>query len=104
MHKELLLGGVIAIALSSPVVIADGKATYDTACGACHGQGVAGAPKLGDAANWKDRVAQGMELLVEHAIKGYQGKAGYMPPKGGFANLSDDQVREAVTYMVDNSK
>ena len=104
MHKELLLGGVIAIALSSPAVFADGKATYDTSCAACHGQGVAGAPKLGDAADWKDRSAQGMESLVEHAIKGYQGKAGYMPPKGGFANLSDDQVREAVTYMVDNSK
>ncbi len=104
MRKLLFVGSALAIVLASFNVIADGKATYDASCAACHVAGVAGAPKVGDSAAWKDRVAQGMDTMVEHAIKGYQGKAGYMPPKGGFANLSDDQVKEAVAYMVENSK
>jgi cytochrome c5 len=104
MRKLLFVGSVMAIALTSFNVIADGKATYDTSCAACHAAGVAGAPKIGDSGAWKDRVGQGMDALVEHAIKGFQGKAGFMPPKGGFANLTDDQVKEAVAYMIDNSK
>ncbi len=104
MRKMLIVGGAAAVALISGNVMADAKATYDTACAACHGQGVAGAPKLGDAAAWTERVAQGMDVMVDHAIKGYQGKEGYMPPKGGFANLSDDEVKAAVEYMVENSK
>ena len=65
----------------------------------CHATGLAGAPKLGDAADWGPRIAQGEALLLEHAIKGFTGKKGMMPPKGGFVNLSDDEVRAAITYM-----
>ncbi len=104
MRKLLLVGSAMAVALSSFNAIADGKATYDASCAACHTAGVAGAPKVGDSGAWKERLGQGMDILVEHAIKGYQGKAGYMPPKGGFSNLSDDQVKEAVAYMLDSSK
>ncbi len=104
MRKSFVMGSAMAVALVSTYVVADGKATYDTACAACHGQGVAGAPKVGDAAAWTERVAQGMDVMVDHAINGYQGKAGFMPAKGGFANLSDDEVKEAVEYMVENSK
>lgn len=82
---------------------ADGKTVYDATCNVCHGAGVAGAPKLGDAAIWKERLDQGMDTLVEHAIVGYQGKAGFMPPKGGNAGLSDEEVKAAVQYMVDNA-
>ncbi len=104
MHKSLYLGSIIAIALPVSAAYADGKATYDSACQACHAAGVAGAPKVGDVAAWKDRIAQGMDTLVEHSIKGFQGKAGMMPAKGGFTNLSDDDVKAAVAYMVENSK
>jgi cytochrome c5 len=45
-----------------------------------------------------------MDTLVEHAINGYQGSAGYMPPKGGRADLSDDAIKAAVEYMAENSK
>jgi len=91
----------------APVQVAaamSGEDVYNTACAACHGAGVAGAPKFGDAAAWADRVSKGMDTLAEHAINGFQGSAGYMPPKGGRADLSDDSVKAAVQYMVDNSK
>lgn len=81
-----------------------GQQVYQQACAACHGAGVAGAPKFGDAGAWSDRVSKGMDTLTEHAIKGFQGSAGYMPPKGGRADLSDEAVRAAVEYMVDGSK
>ncbi len=77
----------------------DGEAVYKKACTTCHATGLAGAPKLGDTADWGPRIAQGETLLLEHAIKGFTGKKGMMPPKGGFVNLSDDEVRAAITYM-----
>jgi cytochrome c5 len=62
---------------------------------------VAGAPKLGDAEAWKPRIDKGMEVLVEHAITGFQGESGVMPPKGGNPNLSDEDVEAAVAHMVE---
>ena len=79
---------------------ADGKATYDGACFACHGAGVAGAPKLDDRDAWAQRLAQAEETLIKHAIEGFQGKTGVMPAKGGFMHLSDEEVAAAVRYMI----
>jgi len=76
-----------------------GKKLYDSVCMACHTAGVAGAPKLGDKAAWADRIKQGVATLDEHAIKGFQGKGGVMPPKGG-SQASDDEVKAAVEYMI----
>lgn len=81
-----------------------GKTAYDANCAACHGAGVAGAPRLGDKTAWQARIAQGNALLEEHARKGFQGKTGFMPARGGNAALSDDDVRAAVAYMVQRSK
>jgi cytochrome c5 len=86
------------------VAAADGKAIYEKNCIVCHSAGVAGAPKLDDKANWEDRIAQGMDTLNQHAIKGFTGKKGMMPPKGGAMALSDDDVMAAVQYMVDQAK
>jgi cytochrome c5 len=92
------------VASVAPFVSADaGKKLFDTACVACHGTGVAGAPKVGDKAAWADRIKQGNAVLYEHAIKGFQGKAGMMPPKGG-ASAPDAEVKAAVDYMVAASK
>lgn len=80
-----------------------GKSVYNNACIACHGAGIAGAPKLGDKGAWAARIAQGNATLYEHAIKGFQGKAGVMPPKGG-STAPDADIKAAVDYMVLASK
>jgi cytochrome c5 len=77
-----------------------GEQVYNQACVACHGAGVAGAPKFGDKAAWAPRIAQGMDTMHTHALQGYQGKAGYMPPKGGRTDLSDQSVVNGVDYIV----
>ena len=79
---------------------ADGKQVFDSTCTACHATGVAGAPKLGDKAAWAPRVKQGIETLMQSALKGKNA----MPPKGGNASLSDAQVHAAVEYMVNQAK
>ena len=88
---------------SAPVVAApaavDAESAYTASCFACHGTGAAGAPKLGDKAAWKARIAQGNDTLIDHAINGFKG----MPPKGG-STLSDDAIKAVVKYMVDGSK
>ena len=88
-----------AAAPAAPAAV-DGKKVYDTACTACHAAGIAGAPKHGDKAAWAPRIAQGANVLYDHAIKGFQGKAGVMPAKGGNTSLSDADVKAAVDYMV----
>jgi cytochrome c5 len=77
-----------------------GEQIFNQACVACHGAGVAGAPKFGDKAAWAPRIAQGMDTLHNHALQGFQGKAGYMPPKGGRTDLSDQSVLNGVDYIV----
>ncbi|PIQ36205.1 MAG: cytochrome C class I [Lysobacterales bacterium CG17_big_fil_post_rev_8_21_14_2_50_64_11] len=81
----------------------DGSVIYTALCSACHTAGVAGAPKLEQAA-WAARVAQGTDTLVKHAQEGYQGGAGVMPARGGNPALSDEQVRATVIWMVENLK
>lgn len=78
----------------------DGAAEYQNKCFACHGTGAAGAPKVGDKAAWKARIAAGNDALYTNAIKG----KGAMPPKGGHASLSDDATKAIVDHMVSKSK
>ncbi len=92
---------VAAPAAATPVATAaNGKGVYDASCAACHGAGVAGAPKLGDKAAWAARINAGNDALYGNAIKG----KGAMPAKGGNASLSDADVKAAVDYMVSQSK
>ena len=76
-----------------------GKEVYDTACAGCHASGVLQAPKLGDGADWGNREKQGLEVLVEHAIKGFKN----MPAKGGNPTIKDEEIRNAVVYMLSGS-
>ncbi len=93
-----------ALAAKTAYDPAAGKTTYDTACSTCHKTGLMGAPKLGNKDDWAPRIAQGMDLLVSRSLKGYQGKKGAMPAKGGNAKLTDAQVGNSVAYMVEQSK
>lgn len=93
-----------SVAESQPAVATVGKSVYDQSCMLCHGSGLAGAPKVGDVGQWQTRIAAGSAILYKHAIEGYQGEVGVMPAKGGFMNLSDDDVKAAVDYMVQESQ
>ncbi len=77
-----------------------GADVYGAACMACHDTGAAGAPKLGVAADWTARIAQGEETLVSNAINGIRG----MPPKGTCMNCSEEEIKLAVEYMVAKSQ
>lgn len=80
---------------SAPAV-ADGKKVYESTCIACHGAGVANAPKFGDKKAWAMHLMHGTEHLYENALKG----TGAMPPRGGNLTLSDADVKAAVDYML----
>lgn len=76
-----------------------GKTIYQNRCAICHDSGAAGAPKMGDITAWSPRLKQGINILFQHAINGYNS----MPPKGTCFNCTDDDVRAAVEYLVNNS-
>ena len=76
-----------------------GKNIYSTTCVACHGSGVAGAPKFGDKAAWAPFIAKGIDDMVQKATQG----VGAMPPKGG-STASDADFKAAIQYMVDAAK
>lgn len=100
MNKSIVLISAALAAFASSASAADGKATYAQACAACHAAGVAGAPKTGDNAAWAARVASGRDALLVAVVKG----KGAMPPKGGNAALSDDDVKAAMNFMLDQVK
>ena len=79
-----------------------GEEVYNSSCMVCHASGVAGAPILGDATAWADRIAKGRDVLQESGINGLAGTG--MMAKGGCGNCSDEEVTAAVDYMIDGSQ
>lgn len=77
-----------------------GKEVYGSFCTTCHGAGVMGAPKTGNAADWAPRISKGMETLYTHALNGFNA----MPAKGMCAACSEDEVKAAVDYLVESAK
>ncbi len=73
---------------------------YKKSCMACHATGVANAPKVGDQAAWDARMAKGMDTLVGSVNKGM----GAMPPKGGDASLTDDDIKATIKFMAEGAK
>ena len=90
--------GAAGAAMAALPMPKDGHEAFESACKACHGEGIAGAPKVGDKAAWGPRIAQGKATLYQHAINGFNAK-GVMPAKGGRADFSDELVKSAVDYM-----
>ncbi len=78
----------------------DVAGTYQLRCFACHGTGAAGAPVMGDAEAWNERMAKGMDAVMENAINGI----GAMPARGLCMDCSDDQISALIDYMVANSQ
>ncbi|WP_394146269.1 c-type cytochrome [Vibrio atypicus] len=75
----------------------DGATVYGTFCIACHASGVSGAPKTGDAGDWAPRIAQGNDVLADHAINGFNA----MPAKGSCMDCSDDEIIAAIEHMIE---
>jgi cytochrome c5 len=93
------VGSVVIADASGPKGNLTGEQVYGQICKTCHEAAIAGAPKTGDKTAWSGRIAQGEATLVQHAIAGFQGKAGVMPPKGGNMDLTDAEVHRAVVYL-----
>ncbi|ENM5786915.1 cytochrome c5 family protein [Vibrio metoecus] len=73
----------------------EGSQVYGTFCIACHAAGVSGAPKIGNAAEWGPRIAQGKDVLKNHALNGFNA----MPPKGTCMDCSEDEIVAAIEHM-----
>lgn len=86
----------------APVLLAtsgmSGEEVYTKFCFVCHAQGIAGAPKMGDAAAWAERMDKGMDAIRANTINGIN----TMPPKGTCMQCSDDELVAAVDYMLEN--
>ncbi|WP_193002595.1 c-type cytochrome [Aeromonas simiae] len=98
------LEGIATAATPAPAASSgprDGETVFKGACFACHDTGVAGAPKRGDKAAWEPRIAQGFDTLKKHAIEGFTGKLGMMPPRGTCASCSDEEIENAIHFMID---
>jgi cytochrome c5 len=76
-----------------------GEEIVKAQCLECHGDGRYGAPALGDKRAWVNRASRGFDELMVSAMRGHGG----MPARGGMANLSDAEVRAAVSYLVQTS-
>ncbi len=105
VEKRIAPVGNVYIAGAEPVAAAptgprSGEQVYQSACAACHGAGIMGAPKFGDAGAWAARVDKGMDVLASNAINGFNA----MPAKGGCVACSDDEIKAAIDYMVEGSK
>lgn len=101
--KETVVAEVAAtsnIVAATPEQLASGKALYDSACFVCHTSGVAGAPKLGDKDAWAPYIETGLDTMLQIAISGQ----GAMPPRGTAMNASDDDLRAAILYMIEDAR
>lgn len=76
-----------------------GEQLYSKLCMTCHDTGLSGAPIKGDESAWAPRIAQGADTLFKHSLEGFNA----MPAKGGDLSLSDDEVKNAVVFMVNAS-
>jgi cytochrome c5 len=98
-------GSSFATEQASSERLEEGWKVFKRTCTVCHLPGVGGAPAIGNRAAWKDRIEAGTARLYQHAISGFNGASGKrMPARGGNWNLTDEQVRAAVDYMIHNSQ
>ena len=99
---QVNIGTAPAPAASAPAAAAgprSGEQIVNSHCAACHGTGVAGAPKIGDSAAWGPRAKQGIDTLLKHATNGLNA----MPAMGTCADCSEDELKGAIEYMLSKS-
>lgn len=89
-------------ATADPAEPRSGALLYRQYCVNCHGNGAAGAPRVGKEHRlyWSHEVEEeGFETLVQEAIHGINA----MPPRGNCFDCSDQEIRNAVIYMLQQS-
>ncbi len=78
---------------------APGVTVYKKYCHTCHGNGIAGAPKVGNQLQWQERYDQGWPLIMQRALQGYKG----MPAKGHCVKCTEQDIKDAIVYMMKES-
>ena len=106
-YSQVCVVGDDACALGDAIAevsdLRSGEDVYKKACMACHSTGAAGAPKLGDALAWSDRLSQkGIDALYDSGVNGVAGTS--MIAKGGCMDCADDEIYAAVDYMLEQSQ
>lgn len=91
-----LIGFAVAACSQKDPELERGAQIYGEVCKVCHALGINGAPVYGNQPNWAPRKVQGLDVLVEHASNGY----GLMPAKGGRTDLTEDDIRAAIKFML----
>ena len=99
MRNALLMGVALLLPMTS-YADRSGEEIYNAKCFVCHASGVANAPKFGDSAAWAPKAEKGIEALLNTAKTGINA----MPPMGTCMDCSDDELKVAIQYMLDNSK
>ena len=79
-------------------------AVYESSCAPCHAGGLGGAPKTGDREEWGRRTSKSLAQVYKNAIEGFEGSAGVMPAKGARPDVSDDDVKVLVDFMLEVSR
>jgi cytochrome c5 len=100
MNKRLILTSALLLTPLMAHAERSGEEIYNAKCFVCHAQGVANAPKFGDAATWKPRADKGMEALLATAKSGINA----MPPMGTCMDCSDNEMKAVIQYMLDNAQ
>lgn len=90
------MSGLTACTSEEQKLIERGGVIYTGTCKVCHAQAINGAPILGNKKMWSKRTGQGIDVLVQHASEGY----GLMPAKGGNTDLTSDDLRAAISFML----
>jgi cytochrome c5 len=98
---SVLLAGLTACS-SDP--LENAPPLYVNSCSWCHDAGIGGAPITGDKEDWARRTSKGMATVYANAIDGFEGATGIMPAKGSRMDLSDDEIKKIVDFMVEVSQ
>ena len=93
--------GQLTLGDGIPVGERKGDQIFNKICIQCHAadSSVPNAPKIENNGDWAPRIGQGFDTLFQHALNGFNA----MPAKGGAADLTDQELKRAITYMANKS-
>ena len=82
-------------AVAAPRGKRTGLAVVQESCQSCHGQGLDGAPKIGDRKAWASRRKKDMNALLQSVATG----KGCMLP-GAASVAEEEELARAIVYMI----